>query len=192
MTKTVETARIETMDPLTRRRMLGVGALLAAGLGGSSLFAQTAAPAPTAPVAPAAPAKKPAPDRGPRLDADLVKEFVGAAHGNLERTKEMLAAQPALVNATWDWGGGDWETGLGGASHMGNREIAEFLLAHNARMDVFCAVMLGKVDLVKAFLADNPNVVHLPGPHRISLLRHAEAGKQEALVELLKAHGAKA
>ena len=131
------------------------------------------------------------PDRGPRLDMEMVKEFVIAAHGDLEKTTKMLETQPALVNATWDWGGGDWETGLGGASHMGNRPIAEHLLAKGARMDVFCAAMLGKVDIVKAFLAADPKVVDLPGPHRIPLIRHAMAGKQDAVVELLKAHGAK-
>jgi hypothetical protein len=162
------------MDDLTRRLILRAGAVAGAALAaGRPLSGQTI------------------PDRGPRLDADLVREFVIAAHGNLERTKEMLEAQPALVNATWDWGEGDWETGLGGASHMGNRPIAEYLLTRGARMDVFCATMLGKVEILKAFLADDPGVVHLPGPHRIPLIRHAMAGKQDALVELLKAHGAK-
>ncbi len=75
------------------------------------------------------------PDKGPPLAPDLVKAFVGAAHGNLEKTKEMLAETPALLNATWDWGGGDFETGLGGASHMGNREIAEYLIGQGARAD---------------------------------------------------------
>jgi len=166
------------MDDLTRRHILRAGAVAGAALAITRpLTGQT----PTQAI----------PDRGPRLDADLVREFVIAAHGNLERTKEMLEAQPALVNATWDWGGGDWETGLGGASHMGNRAIAEYLLARGARMDVFCATMLGKVEIVKTFLADDPKIVDLPGPHRIPLIRHAMAGRQDALVELLKAHGAK-
>jgi ankyrin repeat protein len=132
------------------------------------------------------------PDRGPRLDDDLVREFVIAGHANLEKTKELLEKQPALVNATWDWGGGDWETALGGASHMGSREVAEYLLSRGARMDVFCAAMLGRIDIVKAFLAADPNVVHLKGPHGIPLIRHAKAGKQDVVVELLVANGAKA
>lgn len=131
------------------------------------------------------------PDRGPRLDDGLVREFVGAGHGNLDKVKEMLAQQPALLNATWDWGGGDWETALGGASHMGNQPIAEYLLSKGARMDVFCAVMMGKTEIVKAFLADDPNVVNFKGPHGISLLRHARAGKQEAIVAMLVERGAK-
>lgn len=131
------------------------------------------------------------PDRGPRLDNDLVREFVIAGHANLEKVKEMLAQQPALLNATWDWGAGDWETALGGASHMGNHAIAEYLLSQGARMDVFCAVMLGKMEIVKAFLADDSKIVNLKGPHGISLLRHARAGGQEAIVAMLVERGAK-
>jgi hypothetical protein len=58
----------------------------------------------------------------PRLDPELVREFVGKAHGDLGRVRELLQAQPRLVNAAWDWGGGDWETALGAAAH-----VAEFL-----------------------------------------------------------------
>jgi ankyrin repeat protein len=126
------------------------------------------------------------PDRGPRLDPDLVREFVIAGHGNLDRTRELLEKTPALINAAWDWGGGDWETALGGASHMGNKAIADFLLAKGARMDVFCAAATGRIEIVKAFLADDPKVIDLKGPHGIPLLRHAEMGKQEAVVELLR------
>ncbi len=74
---------------------------------------------------------------------------------------------------------------------MGNKPIAEYLLAHGARMDVFCATMLGKTEIVKAFLVDDPKSVALKGPHGISLLRHAQAGKQEALAAMLTAAGAK-
>jgi hypothetical protein len=163
---------------LSRRTILEGGFLVAAGT-------LVAGPAPLR--------SQPAqiPDRGPRLDADLVREFVIAGHADLAKTKGLLERQPALVNASWDWGRGDWETALGGASHMGSRDIAEHLLAKGARMDVFCAAMLGKIEIVKAFLAADPGVVHLKGPHGIPLLRHAEAGKQDALVELLIAHGAK-
>src|SRR5215210_5034935 len=158
---------------MNRRLVLQAGVVTGAALAIRPLFAQTI------------------PDRGPRLDMEMVKEFVIAAHTDLEKTQKMLEVQPALVNATWDWGGGDWETGLGGASHMGSRAVAEYLLSKGARMDVFCATMLGKVELVKGFLADDPKIIDLPGPHRIPLIRHAMAGKQDAVVELLKAAGAK-
>ncbi len=122
-------------------------------------------------------------ERPPRLEPDLVKKFVGVSHSSLEDVKKLYEEQPALVNATWDWGGGDWETGLGAASHVGNKEIAEFLLSKGARMDVFAAVMLGKKQIFEAFLADDPEVIHLKGPHGISLIHHAERGGDAELIE---------
>jgi len=116
----------------------------------------------------------------PALEASLVQDFVINAHSNLDRVKELLAQDPALANATWDWGGGDFETALGGAAHMGRKEIAKFLLDHSARLDIFAAAMLGKLDIVKAALTAYPNALHTPGPHGIPLLVHAQAGGEEA------------
>ena len=93
-----------------------------------------------------------------------MKQFVGAGHGQLDKVKEMLAAQPALINATWDWGGGDFETALGGASHMGRADIARFLLENNARMDLFAAAMLGRLDIIKAAAAAFPKHCARAGP----------------------------
>ncbi|GAB4445527.1 MAG: ankyrin repeat domain-containing protein [Anaerolineales bacterium] len=114
------------------------------------------------------------------LEANLVQEFVGNAHENLERVKELLTQEPALVNATWDWGGGDFETALGAAAHMGRRDIATFLLEHGARLDLFTAAMLGKLNIVQAALEAFPQALHTPGPHGIALITHAEAGGEDA------------
>ena len=119
-------------------------------------------------------------DTKPALDSKLVEEFVGVSHGNFERVKELLAQEPALINATWDWGGGDFETALGAASHMGNKAIANFLLENGARIDVFAAAMLGKLDIVKAALTAYPDALDIPGPHGIPLIDHAEVGGEEA------------
>jgi ankyrin repeat protein len=116
----------------------------------------------------------------PALEAKLVQEFVGNAHGDLNRVQELFAQEPALINATWDWGGGDFETALGAASHMGRKDIANFLLEHGARLDIFAATMLGKLDIVKATLAVFPDALKTPGPHGIPLLAHAQAGGEEA------------
>ena len=116
----------------------------------------------------------------PALDAKLVQEFVGNAHGDLNRVKELLAGESGLINATWDWGGGDFETALGAASHMGSREIAEFLFEHGARLDIFAATMLGKLDIVKATLTAFPDAIKTPGPHGIPLIAHAQAGGDDA------------
>jgi len=117
----------------------------------------------------------------PALVASLVQEFVGNAHGDLNRVKELLAQEPALINATWDWGGGDFETALGAASHMGRKDIANFLLEHGARLDIFAAAMLGNLDIVKAALEAHPNAINTPGPHGIPLIVHAQAGGDQAL-----------
>lgn len=119
-------------------------------------------------------------DKKPALDAKLVEEFVGNAHGNFVRVKELLEAEPSLVNATWDWGGGDFETALGAAAHMGNRQIANYLLDHGARLDIFAAAMLGKLDVVRAALEAYPEIINTPGPHGIPLYVHAEAGGEDA------------
>ena len=120
------------------------------------------------------------------LAPELVLEFVGKAHGDLNRVQELLAQEPSLLNATWDWGGGDWETGLGAAAHMGRKDIATFLLSQGARIDLFAAAMLGYLHLVKAILAADPEAIKHPGPHGIPLLRHAQAGEAEEVVAYLQ------
>ena len=119
----------------------------------------------------------------PALGLDMVKEFVIAAHGNMEKTQTMLKAEPGLVNATWDWGGGDFEQAIGGAGHMGRKDIALFLIANGARMDIFVAAMLGDLELVQTFLKAHPDHKTAKGPHGISLIRHAEMGLQNGVKE---------
>jgi hypothetical protein len=115
------------------------------------------------------------------LASALVRDFVANAHGDLDFVRAALEDEPSLLNAAWDWGGGDWETGLGAAAHMGRRDIAELLLAHGARLDVFAAAMLGYVDVVRAVLAADPAARDAKGPHGIPLLAHAEAGGEQAV-----------
>ena len=131
-------------------------------------------------------------ERPPALSPELVRDFVIAGHSNLEKVKEMLAHEPALINAAWDWGGGDWETALGGAAHVGQRDIAQYLLANGACFDLFAAAMLGELDLVKQVLTRFPNLRNTPGPHGIPLLAHAQRGGELSLPVadyLLEDHG---
>jgi hypothetical protein len=129
------------------------------------------------------------PERPPALDAERVQAFVVAAHGDQETVREELAAEPRLANACWDWGGGDFETALGGAAHMGRRDIALILLEHGARLDVFAAAMLGDLFVVRAMLDAHPELAEAAGPHGIPLLAHAKAGGDEAraVVDFLEA-----
>ena len=123
-------------------------------------------------------------DKKPALEAPLVQEFIRVAHADFDHTKELLTQEPALINATWDWGGGDFETALGAASHMGRKDIANFLLEHGARLDIFAAAMLGKLDIVKAALTAYPDALNTPGPHGIPLIVHAEKGGEDAIAVL--------
>lgn len=116
----------------------------------------------------------------PAQDPDLVREMVGASHGQVAKVRQLVGRQQTLAKAVTDWGFGDWESALGAASHVGNREIAEFLLANGARPTLFSAAMLGQLDVVKAFVAASPGVQRIRGPHSITLLSHAKAGGAQA------------
>jgi hypothetical protein len=122
-----------------------------------------------------APAFKPS-WKKPQISRVLVQDFVIYAHFDLGMVQKLLDKEPALLNGTMDWGGGDWETGLGGASHMGRRDIVEFLLDRGARIDIFCAAMMGQIDAVKAFLALQPKLIDAKGPHGLTLHFHAQVG----------------
>ena len=156
---------------LNRRRFLQIGAsaALATPLTGPPgiLRAQE----------PSAPKKRPKP---PAIERDLVKTFVGAAHGDLEKTRAMLDEHPGLLNATWDHGGGDFEMAIGGAGHMGRRDIAQFLIDRGGRFDIFVAAMMGNLQIVRAAITAFPATRSSLGPHGISLMAHAERGGAEA------------
>jgi hypothetical protein len=124
----------------------------------------------------------------PTQAPELVQEMVVVSHGNEGRVKELVARQPTLAKATFDWGFGDWETSLGAASHVGHRGIAELLLANGAHPTIFSAAMLGQLETVKAFVAASPGVQRTKGPHSIPLLSHAIAGgpRAQAVVDYLK------
>jgi hypothetical protein len=119
-------------------------------------------------------------ERKPALEPSLVEEFVRKAHGDLARVQALHAMEPALVNACWDWGGGDFESALGAAAHTGRKEIANFLLAKGARLDLFAAAMLGKLGIVKAVISAFPEAIRTPGAHGIPLIAHAKMGGEDA------------
>ena len=116
----------------------------------------------------------------PQINRVLVEDFVIYAHSELDMVKKLLEMEPALLNATMDWGQGDWETGLGGASHMGRRDIVEYLLERGARIDIFCAAMMGQLDAVKSFLTLQPKLIDAKGPHGFTLHFHAQVGGKES------------
>lgn len=180
------------LQELSRRRLLAALPLLSAAP--VALWRQEAqaqeAPAqqPQAQGAPAQPTEQAAPAAVhagfPAQDPARVREMVSVSHFNLERVQELLAESPDLAKATWDWGFGDWETALGAASHTGQREIAQTLMDHGARPDIFTFAMLGQLDVVNAYVAALPGVQRMPGPHGLTLLHHARSGGDEAAAVL--------
>ncbi|RYG21591.1 ankyrin repeat domain-containing protein, partial [bacterium] len=104
----------------------------------------------------------------------MLQDFVIYAHSDLEMTKKLLDKEPLLINGIIDWGGGDWESGLGGATHMARRDIVEFLLERGARIDIFTATMMGQLEAVKSFLTLQPKLIDARGPHGFSLHFHAQ------------------
>ena len=116
----------------------------------------------------------------PSHDPDLVREVVGASHGNLARVKELVGARPALARVSWDWGYGDWETPIDAASHVGNRPIAELLIANGARPTIFTTAMMGQLAILKSWIAASPGIQRTRGPHGLTHVAHARAGGQAA------------
>ncbi len=157
--------------PLTRRRFLTASSALALAPA-AGLPAQEAA---------SRPASRGVPDSFPSQPPELVQEIVRVSHFDLAKVRELVGRRPALARAAWDWGFGDWESALGAASHMGNREIAAALIAAGARPDLFTAAMLGQLDVVRSAVAASPGIQTIRGPHGITLLAHARAGGEPAL-----------
>jgi hypothetical protein len=116
----------------------------------------------------------------PQINRLLVQDFVLFAHMDLEMVKKLLEREPALLHSHMDWGRGDFESALGAAAHMGRRDIAGYLLGKGARIDLFCAAMLGQTEVVKGLLSAFPNLIDARGPHGISLHMHARMGGKEA------------
>ena len=120
-----------------------------------------------------------------RLDTKLVKDFVVAGHKNLQLVKEMLNERPNLIYSRYDWGNGDFEEAIEGAGHLGNKEIANYLISQGARVNLFVLTMLGKTNLVKPTLEAYPELIFAKGPHGFTLLHHAKMGEANELHDFL-------
>ncbi|TRX62598.1 ankyrin repeat domain-containing protein [Fulvivirga sp. M361] len=114
------------------------------------------------------------------LKTATVKEFVVAGHKDLNKVKEMLTDHPNLIYSRYDWGNGDFEEAIEGAGHLGNKEIARYLIAQGARVNLMVLTMLGKTDLVKPVLEEYPELLFSKGAHGFTLLHHAKVGGEEA------------
>ncbi|HEX6507352.1 MAG TPA: ankyrin repeat domain-containing protein [Chloroflexota bacterium] len=119
---------------------------------------------------------------------EQIKDVVLNAHGNLDRVKELVEANPDLVTVVAPWN----ETPLQAASHMGHCGIAEFLLSNGAQLDIFAAAMLGRQSDVAAFLDGDPDLVRSRGVHDMPILYFPATRGELAVAELLVERGADA
>ncbi len=115
-----------------------------------------------------------------QINRQMAQDFVIFGHSELDRVKMLLEREPGLLNATIDWGAGDYETALGGASHMGRHDIVKYLLSKGARIDLFCATMMGMLDTVKQMLEAEPALIDAKGPHGFTLHFHAQVGQEQS------------
>lgn len=133
------------------------------------------------------------PQDGEQFDKKIVQKFVGVSHGKIDEVKAMLEEYPNLLNVAHDWKNGDFETGLGAASHVGHKELVHYFLNKGAQANIFTACLFGKMEIVKPMLTAFPNTLHAKGPHGFTLLHHADKGGDDALEvkEYLESLGAK-
>lgn len=116
----------------------------------------------------------------------LIDEFVQVSHGDMARVKTLLGQHAGLLNVVASWN----ETPLQAAAHVGNRQIATYLLERGAPLDICTAVMLGMKDKVVEFLRAKPSLANSTGSHGIPVLYYAAISGLPDIAELLIRYGA--
>ncbi|MGK2863899.1 MAG: hypothetical protein ACSLE0_18340 [Chitinophagaceae bacterium] len=117
-------------------------------------------------------------ERYPAIQLTIASEVVGVAHFNLDRLKELVDPRPELAKAAWDWGFGDWESAIAAASHVGRKDIVEYLISKGTVPTIFTYAIMGQYETVKMMISSYPGIQKNFGPHGITLLQHAKTGLQ--------------
>jgi len=117
---------------------------------------------------------------------EIIDQFVGNAHGNLDMVKELLGRYPSIISADASW----TETAVQAAAQTGQVEIVEYLIDHGADYDICTAAMLGNLDCMDDFLREDPNLIDARGAHGIPLLYFPVIHARSAVAEYLLQHGA--
>lgn len=121
---------------------------------------------------------------------DPLRQYMIAAHFNLDGVKAGLKDHPEWLNIEYDWGPeGGLETPLGAAAHVGNRRIAEYLLGLGAPLTPAAAAMLGMMGALEAFIDTDPASANVRGAHGIPILGHAAMSGRVDICDLLMANG---
>jgi hypothetical protein len=119
-------------------------------------------------------------DKPAAYQKSVVQEFVGAAHSNIDKVKELLNEYPNLVYSSHDWGGGDFEMAIEAGGHVGHKEMVNYLIEMGARPTLHALTMLGKTDIVMSYFKAFPSVIKTLGPHGFTFYHHAQKGGEDA------------
>ncbi len=119
------------------------------------------------------------------IDQKIIDDFVGNAHGNLARVKELLEQYPDIVNQNASWN----EYAIEAAAQTGNKSIIELLLSKGAPTNICVETVLGHNDKVKALIQGDAANARATGAHGISLLYHAVICNNKEIAEIILAKG---
>ena len=125
------------------------------------------------------------------FNPDEINEFVSAAHNDADKTRKMVDQNPLILNCASQISRGDFETAIGGASHMGRQDIADILVQRGARLDIFNLTFLGYTEVVKNLIEVSPHYLNAYGPHGFTLLHHAKVGNHPDFANWLENKGLK-
>jgi ankyrin repeat protein len=121
------------------------------------------------------------------MDNDNTHAFIEAVkEGNLALVTEMVARDPALVNARA--AGGPSAALL--ATYYGHRELASALIERGAQLDIFEACAVGQFRRVEALVGADPSLVNTYAPDGFFPLALAAFFGHDAIVNYLLANGA--
>lgn len=100
------------------------------------------------------------------ITQEVIDQFVGAAHGDLDTVKHLLSQYPDLINASASWK----ETAVEAAAQTGRKDIVQYLVENGAPVEICTAAMMGMHDQVQAILRADPAQQYARGAHGIPLL----------------------
>jgi uncharacterized protein len=114
-------------------------------------------------------------------------KFIIECHSDLETVKRKVAEKPGLANA---YNAQMIESALGAAGHIGRADIAEFLLAHGAKLELAAAAMLGRKEYVADAIKKDPKAAKSGGAHNIPIAFHAALSGDVEIIQMLWDAGA--
>ena len=117
---------------------------------------------------------------------ETIDQFVGSAHGNFAVVKELLAEYPSMISSNASW----TETAVQAATQTGQVEIVNYLVEHGAEYDICTAAMLGNLDWLEDYLAEDADLVNARGARGIPLLYFPVIRDKLPVAEYLLQHGA--